>query len=206
VSQPVRPKPGGVLIERLVKTLGTEKWDVAVFKRKRPQGALGRLAAANHQVEGCHEPRPVRARFAVNQERILAALEEVDQHKELTPAGAPGRGQRAVVVCHRARTGRSNFCVVPPVRRAAPPQVEDRVDPVIVQPRTELARRLRRTQHASPINDSEVSFKPRTAKFPANASRAHDHHERDDDREPNQAISLRHLAVPRTKDDALRKV
>ena len=95
-------EPGGVFIERLVEVLRAAQWDMAELDGKGTLGLFGWFTAPDHEVECRGEAGPVRSRFAMNQERIGAVLENVDQDRAARAGSAAESRSRAVVKRHAA--------------------------------------------------------------------------------------------------------
>ena len=113
-----------------MQVFGAEERDVAELDRERAEGAFGRFAAADHPVERRSQPGSVSAGFAVDQQWIRAAFEQVDQLQELAAGWPAGCAQGKIVVGNAAFSSPFDLIAVPPIPGPASAQVHDRLEPV----------------------------------------------------------------------------
>ena len=74
----------------LVQTFRAKEGNMAMIDREGADRLSRRLVLLHHQVERRGQPGSVRARLAMDQQGILAAVEKVDQRQQLAPGGSPG--------------------------------------------------------------------------------------------------------------------
>ena len=91
MCEPAGLEPLGVFGDRLVKPLGAVEADVPVMQGERPRRPFGADAPADHEIQGAGQAGPVRPRLAMDQERIPAVFEQVDEHEQFA-AGRPSGG------------------------------------------------------------------------------------------------------------------
>src|SRR5262249_21348840 len=72
-------EPGGVFVEGLVEVLRAEQGDMSVLECEGLLGLLRREPSLSHQVEGRGEPGPVGPALAMDEQRVGARTERIDQ-------------------------------------------------------------------------------------------------------------------------------
>src|SRR5690349_6981942 len=78
-----------VEIEKLVEDARLREAEMAVSHGELALGLVDGPALEDHEIEGGHEARPVRARLAVQDGRVLDLVEEVLRRQQGFPVGRP---------------------------------------------------------------------------------------------------------------------
>ncbi len=166
MGQAVGFEPLIVFEKGLVQPLGPQKRDVAVFEGERAQRPSGRPSAFEHQVKPGDEPGSVCAGLAVNQQRIAATPQNVDQDQELAARRATGRTDGKVIKIDPCLFGGLVLVAVERVGVGPAAKVENRAQVAVVDEEPEVLPRLGTPVHPTGIHNAKVPFEQGASKDP----------------------------------------